>query len=61
MKKYKIYFSTMIYGETTIEAFDEEDAREQFSVDSISDFNDERIQADIDEVVLVRETKAKKK
>lgn len=57
MKLFRVEFSTTIYGSIEIEAVDEQDAEEQFSVDSISDFDDDKISACIDNIVEVKSKK----
>ena len=61
-KKFLIYFETTIYGTKEIEAWDEEDAREQFCVDSIYDYDDGGIRnAEITDIVEVKPRRKGKK
>jgi len=59
LKTYKIYWTAEVCGVQTVEAFDEEDAYDQFnSSPDISDAADDiRLNAEINEVVLEKKGK----
>jgi hypothetical protein len=58
LKRYRLDFEATITGSTTVEAFDAEDAREQFdSHPGIDEFDDTQINA---ELIWVTEEKPKK-
>lgn len=60
LKTYKIYWTAEVRGCQTVEAFDEQDAEDQFdSYPNISDADDNRMNAELEEIVL--EKKGKKK
>jgi hypothetical protein len=64
LKKYKIYWTAEVHGCQEVEAFDLEDAEEQFnSSPDISDAGDDyRLDAVIDEILTVEpDPKPKKK
>jgi hypothetical protein len=62
LKTYEIYWTAEVRGKQTVQAFDEEDAMDQFdSNPNMSDVDqDERFNAEADEIVLVKKTKKAK-
>lgn len=55
LKTFKLYWSAQIEGVQVVEAFDEDDAREQFdSLRHIDDMDDSPIYGELDDVVEVK-------
>lgn len=62
VKKYALYWQATVYGVQYVEAFDEKDAEEQFdSIKHEDAIPNEPIYAELDEVVLVVESKKKRR